>query len=380
MGSLVGSTANSLFMKVGSVFGANKITQSESGVSAGATSKSDVDNIYRRGPTSDIHSNRAAANNIFKGSQTGASEASNGYWSGTGSDQHKLTDVNLTAFLSKQSNPTKTFRSEEVEYADTSRSSNQHDSDYRTKETRAKRKDANRSEAGYSESKYSEYSDYSDSRSNRKKRHDEFNHDGASRDESRTKRSRNTEQKWYREQSETPVNQSGGDPLGARAVQPPKSASYEHEPRFGKSTQRGPATMMNRNPVSYNQSEGSMPEIKDLRGQNFSLGARPLGETEQTQYKEKLSLDSTAELAGLYDVFAPSGPIGIVVDTTKEGPSVHSLKSTSPMLGLINPGDLIIALDDEDTRNMTAATLTRLMAKKSRQKERKITLLAFENY
>ena len=84
--------------------------------------------------------------------------------------------------------------------------------------------------------------------------------------------------------------------------------------------------------------------------------------------------------AGLFDVFAPPGYIGIIVDTTKHGPVVHSLKPTSPMLGLINPGDLIVGLDDQDTRSMTAATLTKLMAKKANQKERKITLLAASDY
>ena len=95
--------------------------------------------------------------------------------------------------------------------------------------------------------------------------------------------------------------------------------------------------------------------------------------------EERHSPENTPQ-SGLYDVFAPAGPIGIVVDTTKHGPAVHSLKRTSPMLGLINPGDLIVALDDEDTRGMTAATLTRLMARKSSQKERKITLLTTEPY
>ena len=94
-----------------------------------------------------------------------------------------------------------------------------------------------------------------------------------------------------------------------------------------------------------------------------------------TQSTQKQTKDVTS-LAGTYDVFAPSGPIGIVVDTSKHGPAVHSLKATSPMLGLISPGDLIIALDGADTRTMTAASLTRLMAKKSRQEERKITLLS----
>lgn len=111
-----------------------------------------------------------------------------------------------------------------------------------------------------------------------------------------------------------------------------------------------------------------------------NLGARAVDPDEEMHLQEKNSYDtSISRRAGLYDVFAPAGPIGIVVDTTKYGPAVHSLKRTSPMLGLINPGDLIVGLDDEDTRGMTAATLTRLMARKSSQKERKITLLTTDN-
>jgi hypothetical protein len=81
-----------------------------------------------------------------------------------------------------------------------------------------------------------------------------------------------------------------------------------------------------------------------------------------------------------YDVFAPQGPIGIVVDTTQAGPIVHSLKKSSPMQGLISPGDLILALDGKDVRRMNAATLTKLMAKKSQQSERKFTLMSSEDY
>lgn len=113
-----------------------------------------------------------------------------------------------------------------------------------------------------------------------------------------------------------------------------------------------------------------------------TLGARAVEPKESAQLRGQeapSSYESMPSRAGLYDVFAPPGPIGIVVDTTKNGPAVHSLKRTSPMLGLINPGDLIVGLDDEDVRGMTAATLTRLMARKSNQKERKITLLTTDN-
>lgn len=109
-----------------------------------------------------------------------------------------------------------------------------------------------------------------------------------------------------------------------------------------------------------------------------NLGARAVAPEEKEKFEERSSYGSVSRRGGLYDVFAPSGPIGIVVDTTKHGPVVHSLKPTSPMLGLINPGDLIVGLDDMDTRSMTAASLTRLMARKSNQKERKITLLALD--
>lgn len=92
----------------------------------------------------------------------------------------------------------------------------------------------------------------------------------------------------------------------------------------------------------------------------------------------RASYDSVLQKPEVYDVFAPPGPIGIVVDSTDKGPTVHGLKNTSPMIGLIAPGDLIVGLDDLDTRGMTAATLTRLMAQKANQKERKITLLTVD--
>eukprot|EP00977_Amphora_coffeiformis_P022178 scaffold10570_cov176-Amphora_coffeaeformis.AAC.28 len=105
--------------------------------------------------------------------------------------------------------------------------------------------------------------------------------------------------------------------------------------------------------------------------------ARPVAVAQGTD-NQRSSYDSVLRKPGLYDVLAPPGPIGIVVDTTGNGPAVHSLKNTSPMIGLIAPGDLIVGLDDTDTRGMTAATLTRLMAQKANQKERKITLLTVD--
>jgi len=152
-----------------------------------------------------------------------------------------------------------------------------------------------------------------------------------------------------------------------------------------------------RHRTSYQPSEVSDVSLNDFKGgdkygmikaPSSVASARPshyshsstLGARALEKSSDDNSLSALRSKPESYDVFAPSGPIGIVVDTSKDGPAVHSLKSTSPMMGLINPGDLIIALDDEDTRKMTAASLTRLMAKKSRQKERKITLLSMDGF
>jgi hypothetical protein len=65
--------------------------------------------------------------------------------------------------------------------------------------------------------------------------------------------------------------------------------------------------------------------------------------------------------------------VGLVIETTKDGPMVHSVRSTSQLLGTVMPGDIIIALDNMDTRELVAPALTRLMARKSQQEQRKIT-------
>ena len=77
----------------------------------------------------------------------------------------------------------------------------------------------------------------------------------------------------------------------------------------------------------------------------------------------------------LFDVYAPPGPLGIIIETTNKGPIIHSLKPLSQLQGSVNPGDLIVALNGEDTQKMTAATFTRLMASKKEDSERRITLL-----
>lgn len=75
------------------------------------------------------------------------------------------------------------------------------------------------------------------------------------------------------------------------------------------------------------------------------------------------------------DCWAPPGKLGVVIDSTPRGPVVHEVKGGSPLEGVIFAGDRIIAVDDNDTRSMTASAVTKMMAKKM-DKKRKITVLS----
>jgi hypothetical protein len=62
-------------------------------------------------------------------------------------------------------------------------------------------------------------------------------------------------------------------------------------------------------------------------------------------------------------VIAPPGKLGIVIDTTLEGPVVHKINPQSPLEGFLFAGDIIVGIDDVDTRAMSASAITALMVR-----------------
>lgn len=95
---------------------------------------------------------------------------------------------------------------------------------------------------------------------------------------------------------------------------------------------------------------------------------------------EKMKLGSNSVLSKSSDLvkrscIAPSGKLGVFIDTTKSGPIIHNVKETSPVYNVLFTGDQIIAIDDVDVRSMTAAAVTKIMTKRA-QHNRKITVLS----
>jgi len=55
-------------------------------------------------------------------------------------------------------------------------------------------------------------------------------------------------------------------------------------------------------------------------------------------------------------LLTPPGPLGVVIETTVDGSVIHSMKTNSPLINLVHIGDVVVSIDDIDTRSMTAAT------------------------
>ncbi len=77
----------------------------------------------------------------------------------------------------------------------------------------------------------------------------------------------------------------------------------------------------------------------------------------------------------LYECHVPSGPLGIVVDTTSLGPRVRSLNPLSPLFGKICPGDVVVGVDDVDTVGMEAGAFWQIVSRKANQQQRVLTVL-----
>ena len=77
-----------------------------------------------------------------------------------------------------------------------------------------------------------------------------------------------------------------------------------------------------------------------------------------------------------YEVKAPPGPLGIVIDSSDRGLVVHSVKDNSPLKSLVQVGDIIMSLDDADCSIMDAADLASWISKKPWKEEQLIRLVS----
>jgi len=146
-------------------------------------------------------------------------------------------------------------------------------------------------------------------------------------------------------------------------------------PRIETNTEGSANRQFTGSSVISSEFGGSGFEAKDI--------GSPLSEIELTEAELAMlpsNLGNSDEEIHLptRQVIAPPGKLGVIIDTTVEGPVVHHVDDTSALLGKIWPGDIIIAIDDVDTRAMPAPDITALMVLTA-NKERNLTVIGEPN-
>ena len=78
----------------------------------------------------------------------------------------------------------------------------------------------------------------------------------------------------------------------------------------------------------------------------------------------------------IIEIIAPSGKLGVVIDTPDDGaPVVHAVKDSSVIADQIRVGDKLVAVDEQDVTAMTAIKVSKLISKKSANPSRKLTVI-----
>lgn len=83
--------------------------------------------------------------------------------------------------------------------------------------------------------------------------------------------------------------------------------------------------------------------------------------------KDDITLEAEYQIdaQARFEVEAPAGLLGLVLETSEDGvPVVHAIKESSCLAGQVQVGDRLVCVDDEDVTSMLASSVSRLIASK----------------
>jgi C-terminal processing protease CtpA/Prc len=97
-----------------------------------------------------------------------------------------------------------------------------------------------------------------------------------------------------------------------------------------------------------------------------------LGRMGESLFADDASFEEQfAEPEERFDVVAPAGKLGMVIDTPNGGmPVVHAIKDTSVLANQVRVGDRLLSVDGEDCTAMTAMQVSKLISLKSEKPAR----------
>ncbi len=170
----------------------------------------------------------------------------------------------------------------------------------------------------------------------------------------------------------------------ATSVRTPKSGLSDPSPSNGSNCESSPSSRGSSKQL-INDLVWLEKKIADVRkrvdrlddeGNSSSMNSPPVS-PESTKNRSSIGSPITHNII-CRDVIAPPGKLNIVIHSTKDGPAIHSVKQGSALEGKLFRGDLVVAVDDMDTRTLNAVDVMEMMAQKS-DSERKITVIHCDN-
>lgn len=132
------------------------------------------------------------------------------------------------------------------------------------------------------------------------------------------------------------------------------------------------------------QAERKITVLREGAGDKKDLESLSSGgstSTEGSPPSPMLAQNATNNFESKFDIIAPPGKLGVIIDSRPGVGSayVSDIKADSPIRGDLRLGDKLVAIDDEDVTRRKAVDISMMLARKSRQSERKITVMRSNN-
>ena len=149
--------------------------------------------------------------------------------------------------------------------------------------------------------------------------------------------------------------------------------NYEYTNQYGQQA-RDPLSVDNTN-TSSNRDRMTSADFTQMSSNENSTSMSKLGKIGENLFADDASFEQQfAEPEERFDVVAPAGKLGMVIDTPAGStPVVHAIKDTSVLASQVRVGDRLLSVDDEDCTGMTAMQVSKLISLKSEKPARVLT-------
>jgi len=121
--------------------------------------------------------------------------------------------------------------------------------------------------------------------------------------------------------------------------------------------------------LDYDYQKAYQPSVSEVSGSllDTDTDSKALLSADDDSLNAKYGLDET------FEILAPRGMLGLILETNADGvPVVNDVKLSSVLYGQVQSGDRLLTVDDIDVTLMLASDVSKLIASRKNRPERKL--------